>query len=99
MEKGPSHDSINRLLHRLPASATSLREESLQFIDRNSGVLVIDDSTPDKPYALKTEPVTRHWSGKHKKVVNGINQVSLLWTDGDAHIPCDFRVYNKTGDG
>jgi len=23
----------------------------------------------------------------------------LLWTDGDAHIPCDFRICYKTGDG
>ena len=98
-EKGPSHDSINRLLHRLPANAASLREESLQFIKQNEGVLVLDDSTLDKPYARKIELVTRHWSGKHHRVVSGINLVSLLWTDGDAHIPHDFRIYHKAGDG
>ncbi len=98
-ETRPSHDSINRLLHRIPADAASLREESLQFANRTYGVLVLDDSTLDKPYALKIEPVTRHQSGKHHRVVNGINLVSLLWTDGDAHIPCDFRIYHKTGDG
>ncbi|MDM8540262.1 hypothetical protein QUF90_04170 [Desulfococcaceae bacterium HSG9] len=37
-EKGPSHDSINRLLHRLPADAASLREESRLFIKQNEGV-------------------------------------------------------------
>lgn len=98
-EKGPSHDSINRLLHRLPANAASLREESLKFVKRNEGVLVLDDSTLDKPYAQKIGLVTRHWSGKHHRVVKGINLVSLLWTDGDTHIPCDFRIYNKAGDG
>jgi hypothetical protein len=25
--------------------------------------------------------------------------VTLLWSDGDAHIPCDYRIYNKTEDG
>lgn len=98
-ETRPSHDSINRLLHRIPANAASLREESLQFVNRTDGVLVPDDSTLDKPYAQKIELVTRHWSGKHHRVVNGINLVSLVWTDGDAHIPCDFRIYYKTGDG
>jgi hypothetical protein len=43
--------------------------------------------------------VTRHWSGKHGRVVQGINLVSLVWTDGDACLPCDFRIYNKSQDG
>ncbi|MDM8556774.1 hypothetical protein QUF75_18770 [Desulfococcaceae bacterium HSG7] len=98
-EKCPSHDSINRLLHRIPADTSSLREESLQFVKKNKGVPVPDDSTPDKPYALKIELVTRHQSGKCHRVVSGINPVSLIWTDGDAHIPCDFRIYHKAGDG
>ncbi|MBP3955348.1 hypothetical protein J8F10_08655 [Gemmata sp. G18] len=24
--------------------------------------------------------------------------MSLLWTDGDRHIPCDYRIYNKDAD-
>ena len=45
------------------------------------------------------ELVTRHWSGKHKQVVSGINLITLMWTDGDSHIPCDYRLYNKQHDG
>ena len=41
------------------------------------------------------ELVGRHWSGKHHAVVQGINLVSLLWTDGDRHIPCDYRIYHN----
>ncbi len=22
-----------------------------------------------------------------------------MWTDGDSHIPCDYRLYNKAHDG
>ncbi|HAO19721.1 MAG: transposase [Desulfobacteraceae bacterium IS3] len=98
-ENGPAHDSINRLLHRLPANAKALRDEAVQFADLMSGVLIADDPTSDKLYALKIEPVTRHRSGKHHKVVRGINLTTLLWTDGDAHIPCDFRIYHKDQDG
>jgi hypothetical protein len=43
--------------------------------------------------------VTRHWSGKHHAVVLGINLLTLLWTDGDRHIPCDYRLYDKAHDG
>ena len=65
---------------------------------KDEGILVIDDSTLDKPYAQKMEIVTRHWSGKHKQVVSGINLITLMWTDGDSQIPCDYRLYNKQHD-
>ena len=63
------------------------------------GMLVLDDSTLDKPYARAMELVTSHWSGKHRAVVQGINLVSLVWTAGDARYPCDFRLYDKAHDG
>lgn len=37
-----------------------------------------------------------HWSGKHQRVVRGMNLVSLLWTDGQAHLPCDCWVYDPS---
>jgi hypothetical protein len=43
--------------------------------------------------------VTRHWSGKHRRVVQGINLITLLWSDGDRCIPCDYRLYDKPTDG
>jgi len=63
------------------------------------GLLVIDDTTLDKPYASKMALVSRHWSGKHHAVVQGINLISLVWTDGNGCLPCDFRLYNKAQDG
>ena len=57
--------------------------------------MVLDDSTLDKPHARSIELVTRHWIGKHHRVVRGINLISMVWTDGSAAIPCDFRVYDK----
>jgi len=91
----PAHDAFTRLLHRLEPDARTLWEEAGDQVRRNDGILVIDDSTLDKPYARAVELVTRHWSGKHHAVVQGINLVTLLWTDGDRAIPCDYRVYDK----
>ena len=62
-------------------------------------MLVVDDTTLDKPYATKMGLVTRHWSGKHHQVVNGINLITLLWTEGESHLPCDDRIYDKAQDG
>ena len=94
-----AHDSYTRLLDRLVPDSTILWEEVEHFFDRKCGSLVCDDSTLDKPYGPHIELVTRHWSGKHRGVVQGINLITLLWTDGDIAIPIDYRIYNKTVDG
>jgi hypothetical protein len=94
-----AHDAITRLLHRMEPSTEQLWQESQQQVGLNQGVLVVDDSTLDKWYAEKMELVTRHWSGKHGRVVQGINLITLLWTEGDRHIPLDYRFYEKSVDG
>jgi len=97
-EKAPAHDAFTRLLHRLEPDASTLWLEAESQVSLTRGILVIDDSTLDKPYARKMELVTRHWSGKHKAVVSGINLVSMLWTDGDRHVPVDYRIFDKKKD-
>jgi putative transposase len=91
----PAHDSFTRLLHRQEPDPGTLWDEAEPLVEKNKGVLVIDDSTNDKPYSRKIDLVTHHWSGKHQKVVRGINLITLLWTDGDRKIPCDYRIYSK----
>ena len=91
----PAHDAVTRLLTRLEPDPETLWAEARTPVNPTAGVLVVDDSTLDKPYARSIELVTRHWSGKHHAVVKGINRVSVVWTDGDRHIPCDYRVYDK----
>jgi putative transposase len=95
----PAHDSFNRLLHRLEPDPETLWEEARPTVVLNRGVLVFDDSTLDKLSAKHIELVTRHWSGKHKDVVRGINLITLLWSDGDRKIPCDYRIFDKGRDG
>jgi hypothetical protein len=95
----PAHDAYTRLLQRTPPDSGALWQEVQPLINRQSGVLVIDDSTLDKPYARQMALVTRHWSGKHGEVVPGINLISLVWSDGEACLPCDFRLYDKGQDG
>jgi putative transposase len=97
--KMPGHDAFTRLLTRLEPSAEVLWQEAQSQVERSKGVLLVDDSTLDKPYAQQIELVGRHWSGKHHQVVQGINLVTLLWTDGERHIPCDYRLAAKGQDG
>jgi putative transposase len=93
IEREASHDSVTRFLNREEEGARELWEEVKGEVLSKEGALIIDDSTLDKPYTEKMDLVTHHWSGKHHRVVEGINLVSLLWTDGDRHVPCDYHVF------
>lgn len=94
-ESALAHDAFTRLLQRLEPDATALWEEARSQVQRTSGVLILDDSVLDKPYAQKMDLVGYVWSGKHHRIVKGIDLITMLWTDGDRHIPCDYRVYDK----
>jgi hypothetical protein len=94
-----AHDALTRLLHRLNPDPTPLWDEAKQHVSLHDGLLIVDDTTLDKPYARHIELVHRHWSGKHHRVVAGINLVTLLWSDGTDAIPCDDRLYDKPVDG
>jgi len=98
-EQMPAHDAYTRLLKRMPPDSEMLWQEVEPLIEREKGVLVLDDTTLDKPYASQMALVTRHWSGKHRRVVQGINLISMVWTDRECRLPCDFRLYNKAQDG
>jgi hypothetical protein len=93
------HEAITRLLHRLEPSTEQLRQEAQSQVCLSQGILVVDDSTLDKLYAKKMELVTRPWSGKHGRVVQGINLITLLWREGDRHTPLDYQFYEKCVDG
>jgi hypothetical protein len=94
-----AHDAYTRLLHRLEPDSPALWAEVESSVRRAEGVLVLDDTVLDKPYARKMDLVHPQWSGKHHQVVRGIGLVTLLWTDGDRHLPCDYRIYDKASDG
>lgn len=95
----PAHDAITRLLHRMEPTTEKLWSEAQTYVRLETGILVIDDTTLDKLYAEKMELVTRHWLALHGRVVQGINLITMVWTQGDSHIPCDYRLYDKNTDG
>jgi putative transposase len=95
----PAHDAYTRLLTRQPPDTEALWTETQPFVNKRLGLLVVDDSTLDKPHAKHMALVHRHWSGKHKRVVWGINLITLLWTDGGAKMPVDCRLSDEPEDG
>lgn len=98
-ETSPSHDAFTRLLQRQPPDTDALWNEVNSIVQPENGFLIADDTLLDKPYAKKMDLVYHQWSGKQHRIVNGINVCTLLWTNGSAMIPVDFRIYDIKSDG
>jgi len=90
---------VCRLLHRLEPDPATLWQEDAPRVGRERGVLIMDDTTLDKPYATKIALVHRHWSGTRHAVMDGINLITLAWSEGERLIPCDWRIFDKPNDG
>jgi hypothetical protein len=90
--RSPAHDAFTRLLSRLEPDPVTLWSEVQALVRQPDGILVLDDTVLDKPYARKMGLVGPFWSGKHQRVLRGINLVTLVWTDGDAIYPTDYRL-------
>lgn len=94
-----SHDSINRFLERERFEPKDLFEEEKNKIEFIGGILSVDDSVIDKPYSdpSKAAFIDLFWSGKHKRVVKGINLVSLFYTDiHGVSVPVNYRICDKS---
>lgn len=94
-----AHDAVSRMLSRGEISPESVWRQAEPLVSRQKGYLLVDDTVVDKPYAEKIELVRWQYSGTHHDVVKGIGVITLLWTDGEKHVPIDFRVYDPDGDG
>jgi len=92
---GLSHDSVNRFLLRESYEPEDLFNEARRLLDLAGGTLSVDDSVLDKPYSQSTELVGYFWSGKHHRVVKGVNLITLYYTDPRGRsLPVDYRVYD-----
>jgi hypothetical protein len=91
-----SHDSANRFLLRESYAPQDLFNEAKSNLNLIGGTLSVDDSVLDKPYSQKMALVGHFWSGKHHRVVKGINLITLYYTDVvGKHFPVSYRVYDK----
>lgn len=93
-----AHDAVRRMLERQSQHTETLKKIAEPHLSKIGGYLVIDDSTLDKFYSKKNEIVYKVWSGKHHRVVQGINLITTVWTDGSAIIPFIFRIYDPNRD-
>ncbi|MEL6344136.1 MAG: hypothetical protein AAFV53_13535 [Myxococcota bacterium] len=55
-----AHDSYRQLLLRLEPDSSMLWAEAKDEVDPDNGILILDDTTLDKPYGPKIAMVTKH---------------------------------------
>lgn len=92
-----SHDSVNRFLNRELYDGEDLFNEVKPLLNLEGGTLSVDDSVLDKPYAKYIAFIGYFWSGKHHASVQGINLVTMYYTDTEGHhYPVNFRVVDKS---
>lgn len=92
-----SHDSVNRFLNRESYDGEDLFNEVKPLINLCGGTLSVDDSVLDKPYAKYIAFIGYFWSGKHHASVQGINLVTMYYTDPEGNsYPVNFRIVDKS---
>jgi hypothetical protein len=74
----PAHDALTRLLHRLAPAPPHLWQAARAHVPLEAGLLSIDATPLDTPYAQTMARVRRPGSGKHHRVVSGSTLVTLL---------------------
>lgn len=90
-----SHDSVSKWLRDKDFTAKDLWPKVKDMVDKDEGYLVADDSVLDKRFSRHNELVGRHWSGNEHRLLYGIDLVNLVWTNGTACIPVDYRIYTS----
>lgn len=72
--------------------------EVRQHINLTGGTKSCDDTVIDKPYSdpNKTELIGYFWSGKHHRIVKGIQLITLDYTElSGKSVPINYRIYDK----
>jgi putative transposase len=97
-----SHDAITRWLHSVKLTPNLLWEQVEGIVEKEGGVLVVDDSVIAKQYSRSHElPLLSYqYSGAYHTVIQGIGLVNLVVVEQDnTCLPIDYRIYAKKVDG
>lgn len=93
-----AHDAIDRWRASRKYTPSQLWQHTSYLVKKDTGYLIGDDSVLDKRYSRKNELAKKQYSGNEHGLVNGIDIVNLLWTEGKEYVPVDYRIYKKEND-
>jgi hypothetical protein len=94
-----SHDQITRMLASeklTPQAWWQLVKPHVRQMERDDGVMIIDDSIMEKPYTDENEIVCWHFDHTQGTTVKGINFITVLYEAQGITLPVAFELVAKT---
>ena len=94
-----SHDRIQRFLAspvKNGADLWKVVKPYIRQIQKDAGVLIVDDSISEKPYTDENEIICWHWDHSKGMSVKGINFISAMYHCDDVSLPIDYHLVKKT---
>ena len=99
MDHEISHDRVTRMLSSAKMTSQAwwkLVKPHVRQIEREDGVIIIDDSIVEKPYTDENEIICWHYDHAKGKTVKGINFVTTLYYAQEVALPVAFELVSKT---
>jgi len=93
-----SHDAVTRFLSTEPKTSAALWhvvKPLVRSVERDDGVLIIDDSIQEKPSTDENELVSWHYDHSKDRTVKGINFLTALYHASEVSLPVAFDLVTK----
>ena len=93
-----SHDAVTRFLSeevKTSAHLWRLAKPLVRQIERDDGVMIVDDSIEEKPHTDENELVCWHFDHSKNRNVKGINFLTALYQAGTVSLPIAFDLVTK----
>lgn len=93
-----SHDSVTRFLSeeiKTSANLWRIAKPLVRQIERDDGVMIVDDSIEEKPHTDENELVCWHFDHSKGRNVKGINFLTALYQTGTVSLPIAFDLVTK----
>lgn len=94
-----SHDRIRRFLAgtvRTSADMWQRVKPHVRAVQRDDGVLILDDSIAEKPYTDENDIICWHYDHAQKRMVKGVNFLTALYHAQDVSLPVGITLITKT---
>jgi hypothetical protein len=94
-----SHDRVQRFLaspRKSGADFWKVVKAYVRQIQREDGVLIVDDSIAEKPYTDENEISCWHYDHSGDRSVKGINFITALYHVQNISLPVGYHLVEKT---
>lgn len=94
-----SHDRVQRFLaspKRTSADLWQIVKPHIRSMQRDNGVLILDDSISEKPFTDENDIICWHYNHTQSRSVKGINFLTALYHAQDISLPVGVTLVAKT---